>query len=112
MEEIAVWVRAALAVLFGALVLVLAPSVRTSNDPTAVLPKGAQSAQVAALQRTLPSGQTNSALVVFSHGGQPLTDAELDRARSLGTPVVSANRDAALVAVPFPAALPADQLIA
>jgi RND superfamily putative drug exporter len=112
MAEVIMWVRAVLAIVFGALVVVLAPSVRTSNDPTAVLPEATQSAQVAALLRQLPSGQANPALVVFSHGGQPLTDAELDRARSLGTPVVSPNRDAALVAVPLPAALPAEELIA
>ncbi|MEV6494471.1 MMPL family transporter, partial [Actinoplanes sp. NPDC051633] len=105
------WARAAFAVVLGVLVLVFAPAVRISNDPTAVLPEATQSARVAALERTLPSGRTNPALVVFSHGGEPLTDAELDRARSLGTPVVSENRDAALVSVPLPGALPADRLI-
>ncbi|MEV4641888.1 MMPL family transporter [Actinoplanes sp. NPDC049548] len=113
------WLVLLVAVLAAAAVIGGAGDVRTSNDPTATLPGGAESTRVAALQRELPSGQSNPALVVYSRGGAPLTDADTRKitadAGSLqasSPPVFSQKRDAALIAVPLPADLPADDLIA
>jgi RND superfamily putative drug exporter len=95
-----------------------AGEVRTANDPTASLPAAAQSTQVAALQRQLPSGQSNPALVVYSRGAQPLTatdvakiEADSRAFRVTAPPVFSPQRDTALVAVPLPADAPAQKLI-
>ncbi|MET0495575.1 MAG: MMPL family transporter, partial [Actinoplanes sp.] len=69
------WLVLAVALLAGGSIIAGAGAVTTSNDPTAALPPDAESTRVAAWQRQLPSGQSNPALVVYSRGGQPLTDA-------------------------------------
>ncbi|GAA3351980.1 MMPL family transporter [Amorphoplanes nipponensis] len=113
------WLVLAVALLMGGAVIAGAGEVRTTNDPTATLPTAAESTKVAALQRQLPSGQENPALVLYSRGGQPLTAADVTKieadARAFGSaapPVFAQRRDAALLAVPFPADLPSDEIIA
>jgi RND superfamily putative drug exporter len=113
------WLVLALALLAGGAVIAGAGETRTTNDPTASLPAAAESTRVAALQRQLPSGQENPALVVYSRDGQPLTEADVEKitadGRAFGTqapPVFSDRRDAALVAVPLPADTAGDELIA
>ena len=69
------WLVLVLALLAGGAVIAGAGETRTTNDPTAALPAAAESTRVAALQRQLPSGQENPALVVYSRDGQPLTAA-------------------------------------
>ena len=116
--RLSAWLVLLVAVLAAGAVIGTSGAVRTSNDPTATLPGGAEATRVAALQKQLPSGQTNPALVVYSRGGQPLTaadtakiTADADGFQAAGPPVFSPARDAALVAVPVPAGLPADDLI-
>ncbi len=70
------WIVLVVAVVAAGAVIALAGSVRTSNDPTATLPEGAESTRVAELLRQLPSGEDNPALIVYSRGGQPLTAAD------------------------------------
>ncbi|MGW4947704.1 MMPL family transporter [Actinoplanes sp. NPDC004185] len=113
------WLVLVVALLLGGSVIASAGEVRTANDPTASLPSAAESTKVAALQRQLPSGQENPALVVYSRDGRPLTaedtakiEADAKAFRAGSPPVFSDKRDAALVAVPLPAAAPADQTIA
>ncbi|GAA3952293.1 MMPL family transporter [Actinoplanes auranticolor] len=113
------WLVLVVALLLGGAVIASAGEVRTANDPTASLPSAAESTRVAALQRQLPSGQTNPALVVYSRDGQALTAGDVAKieadAKAFGTqspPVFSDKRDAALVAVPLPADAPADRTIA
>ncbi len=113
------WLVLAVALLAGGSVIATAGAVRTANDPTASLPATAESTKVAALQRQLPSGQSNPALVVYSRDGQALTAADVTKIeqdaeafRSAGPPIFSDKRDAALVAVPLAADAPADETIA
>ncbi|WP_433717498.1 MMPL family transporter [Actinoplanes sp. CA-051413] len=113
------WLVLVVALLLGGSVIAGAGEVRTANDPTASLPSAAESTKVAALQRQLPSGQSNPALVVYSRDGQALTAADVAKieadAKAFKTqspPVFSDERDAALVAVPLPADAPADRTIA
>ncbi|MGX6601472.1 MMPL family transporter [Micromonosporaceae bacterium Da 78-11] len=106
-----VWFTLIAALLIGGAVIAFAGSLRTSNDPTASLPSSAESTKVAALQRQLPSGQTNPALIVFAKDGGALTDADLATIKSFGTPILSPGRDAALVSVPLPADASADEII-
>ncbi|MER7891108.1 MMPL family transporter [Micromonospora sp. NPDC094482] len=101
--------------LSGALVALAGPA-RTSDDPTGALPASAESVQVAALQRQLPGGQLNPALVVYSRDGSALgpqdeaaiaADAAAFGAIASGPvspPVFAPDRRAALLAVPLPAA--------
>ncbi|GAA2583987.1 MMPL family transporter [Winogradskya consettensis] len=110
------WLVLAVALLAAGAVLGFSGSVRTSNDPTAVLPGGAESTRVAAIERELPSGQSNPALIVYSRDGGALTAADqakiaADATALKGQPIFSPNKDAALVAVDLPANLPADELI-
>ncbi|BCJ48925.1 membrane protein [Actinoplanes sp. NBRC 14428] len=112
------WLVLLVAVLAAGAIIGGAGDARTSNDPTATLPDGAESTRVAALQRQLPSGQTNPALIVYSRGGAPLTaedtrkiTADAGALRASSPPVFSERKDAALIAVPLPSALPADDLI-
>jgi RND superfamily putative drug exporter len=113
------WLVLAVALLVGGSLIAGAGETRTTNDPTASLPSAAESTKVAALQRQLPSGQENPALVVYSRAGQPLADADVAKitadGKAFGTqapPVFSERRDAALLAVPLPADTQGDELIA
>jgi RND superfamily putative drug exporter len=113
------WLVLAVALLAAGAVIGGAGETRTTDDPTATLPAAAESTKVAALQRQLPSGQSNPALIVYSRAGQPLTTADLAKIeadarvlRSPAPPIFSAGRDAALVSVPLAADLPSDKLIA
>ncbi|WBB67390.1 MMPL family transporter [Micromonospora sp. WMMD812] len=102
------------AALSGTLVALAGPA-RTSDDPTGALPDSAESVQVAALQRQLPGGQLNPALVVYSRDGAALgapdeaamaADAAAFATVATGPvspPVFSPDRRAALLAVPLPA---------
>jgi RND superfamily putative drug exporter len=93
------WLVLVVAVLAGGAVIAGAGDARTSNDPTAVLPAGAESARAAEVLRGLPSGQAETAIVVLSRGGRQLTEADLAAAGRLGTPVPSPERQAVLVPV-------------
>ncbi|GAA2715098.1 MMPL family transporter [Actinoplanes palleronii] len=106
------WASLLLALVLGGLVIGLSGSTKVTNDPNASLPSSAESTRVAQLQKQLPSGRTNAALVVVAKNGQPLTDADLAVAKTLGTPIVSADRKAAIVSVPLPAGISSDEIIA
>jgi RND superfamily putative drug exporter len=97
------WATLLLALLLGGLVFGFAGTTETDNDPTSSLPSSAESTRVAELQRKLPSGRTNPALVVVAKGGQALTDADLVTVTGLGRPILSDDRKAAIVTVPLPA---------
>src|SRR5215218_9752854 len=60
------WVILVLAVVVGGAVIAFSGAGQTTDDRTAGLPDSAQSTRVAELQRQLPSGQLNPALVVYS----------------------------------------------
>ncbi len=109
-----VWVVLALAVASSGLLIGLSPGLQVSDDPTAGLPASAQSTTVAELQKGLPSGQLNPALVVYSRPGGTLAEADVtaiaaqsDRLGVLALegrvspPQVSPDGTAALVAVPL-----------
>ncbi|GGN68904.1 membrane protein [Actinoplanes lobatus] len=96
------WATLLLALLLGGLVLGLAGSTETDNDPASSLPSSAESTKVAQLQKELPSGRTNPALIVVAKGGQPLSDADLATVQALGRPILSEDRKAALITVPLP----------
>ncbi|MDG4831948.1 MMPL family transporter [Solwaraspora sp. WMMD1047] len=110
------WLVLLVAVLASGALIGFAGDARTSNDPTSALPDSAESVRVAELQRQLPSGQLNPALIVYSRGGQPLTeddraaiaaDAAAFATEAVGgqvsPPVYSPDGQAALLAVPLPA---------
>jgi RND superfamily putative drug exporter len=105
------WATLLLALLLGGLVFGFAGTTETDNDPASSLPSSAESTRVAELQKQLPSGRTNPALVVVAKGGQPLTDADLVTVEGLGKPVLSEDRKAALVTVPMAATGDADVTI-
>jgi RND superfamily putative drug exporter len=97
------WATLLLALLLGGLVFGFAGSTETDNDPTSSLPSSAESTRVAELQKQLPSGRTNPALIVVAKGGEALTDADLVTVTGLGQPILSEDRKAAIVSVPLPA---------
>jgi RND superfamily putative drug exporter len=114
-----------LAMLAAALLLGLRGTAPSNNDPTGNLPASAESTRVAELQRQLPSGQTNPALIVYSRDGQPLTAGDRAAIAADGTalrgialdgrlpaPVLAADGRAALLAVPLPASVPGDDVVA
>ncbi|UQU61401.1 efflux RND transporter permease subunit [Couchioplanes caeruleus] len=116
--RLSAWLVLLVAILAAGAVIGTSGAARTSNDPTATLPDGAESTRVAAVQRQLPSGQENPALVVYSRDGRPLTaadttkiTADAQQLRAAGPPVFSDRRDAATIVVPLSANLPADELI-
>lgn len=119
------WAVLVLAVLASGLLLGLRGTAPSDNDPTGDLPSSAESTRVAELQRQLPSGQTNPALVVYSRDGAPLTPADeaaigadaaalapLARGEQVPPPVVAPDRRAALLAVPLPATTPGEKVVA
>jgi RND superfamily putative drug exporter len=93
------WLVLVVALVAGGAVIAGSGETQTTNDPVAALPAGAESAQVAEILRELPSGRSEPAIVVFSRGGQPLTEADLATAGRFGTPVPSPGGEAALVGV-------------
>ncbi|WP_250037824.1 MMPL family transporter [Paractinoplanes maris] len=106
------WLTLVIAVLLGGGVLAFAGPLETTNDPTASLPSAAESTRVAELERRLPSGQVNPALIVFAKGdGTPLTAAELTTIETFGTPIVAPGKDAAIVSKPYPAGYSAEQIV-
>ncbi len=64
------------ALVVSALALGLRGEAPSSGDPTSGLPDSAESTQVAALQRQLPSGQLDPAVVVYSRDDRPLDAAD------------------------------------
>lgn len=106
------WFTLVLAVLIGGGVLAFAGPLETTNDPTASLPASAESTKVADLERQLPSGQINPALIVFTKDdGTPLTADELKAVGTFGTPIVAPGKDAAIVSKPYPAGYSAEQIV-
>ncbi|MEV6304680.1 MMPL family transporter [Actinoplanes sp. NPDC051861] len=97
------WATLLLALVIGGLVFAFAGTTRTDNDQTSSLPASAESTRVAQLQKELPSGRTNPALIVVAKGGAALTDADLASVRDLGQPILSEDRKAALITVPLAA---------
>src|SRR5919112_6639183 len=89
------WLVIVVALFAGGAVIAGAGDAQTSNDPARTLPAAAESTRVAELQRQLPSGRTNTALVVYSRGGQPLTEADSAVIARLGTPITAPDRRAA-----------------
>ena len=114
-----VWVVLALAVTSSGLLIAFSPSLAVNDDPTAGLPASAQSTTVSKLQKQLPSGQLNPALVVYSRSGgtqsgTALSETDLTAIAAQGErlgplaldgrispPQVSPDRTAALVAIPL-----------
>ncbi|GAA0263237.1 MMPL family transporter [Cryptosporangium japonicum] len=111
------WLVLLLAVLLSGLVIAFGGSAENSNEPTAALPSSADSSQVAELQKKLPSGETNPALILYARDGAPLTQADTTaidadaKAFKGSPPIYSPDRTAALVAVPFAADLENDVVI-
>nr|WP_294692795.1 MMPL family transporter [uncultured Friedmanniella sp.] len=109
-----VWAVLLLAVVVSGLAIAVSPGLQVSDDPTAGRPASAQSTRVAKLQKQLPSGQLNPALVVYSRPGGTLTEADVAAIAAQGEelgalaldgrvspPQVSPDFTAALVAVPL-----------
>ncbi|MBM2616558.1 MMPL family transporter [Actinoplanes sp. LDG1-06] len=106
------WLTLICALLIGGGVLAFAGPLETTNDPTASLPGNAESTRVAELERQLPSGQVNPALIVFAKDdGTALTEAELEKIGSFGRPIVAPGKDAAIVSKPYPAGYSAEQIV-
>ncbi|SHN01792.1 MMPL family transporter [Cryptosporangium aurantiacum] len=112
------WLVLLLAALFSGLVIAFGGTAENSNEPTAALPSSAESAKVAELQKQLPSGETNPALILYARDGAPLTDADIAAIQAdakeftplalggrISPPIYSPDRTAALLAVPFAADL-------
>ncbi|MFC7548561.1 MMPL family transporter [Plantactinospora sp. GCM10030261] len=117
------WLVLVVAAAGSALLIATGGEARTSNDPTSALPADVQSVRVAELQRTLPGGQLNPALVVYAKGGEPLTAddeqaiagqrdrfAEVAVDGQVAPPVLAPDRRAALVPVPLPGDLDNERL--
>ena len=106
------WLTIVAALLIGGAVLAFAGPLETTNDPTASLPSSAESTRVAELERRLPSGQVNPALIVFAKDDdQPFTADELKTIEAFGTPILAPEKNAAIVAKPYPAAYSAEQIV-
>ncbi|MEV4351304.1 MMPL family transporter [Actinoplanes sp. NPDC049596] len=105
------WLTLVVALLLGGAVLAFAGPLETANDPTATLPSSAESTKVAELEKQLPSGQVNPALIVFAKESGPFTAGELETIGSFGTPILAPGKDAALVSRPLPADYSAEQTV-
>jgi RND superfamily putative drug exporter len=118
------WVVTALALALSAGVLAMGGEAASSSDPAGSLPAGAESAKVAALQRQLPSGQQNPALIVYARDSGPLTSADqafiaadaqqlakVSPEASVSTPVLAPDGSAALVAVALSAQAPSAETV-
>ncbi|MFG1990483.1 MMPL family transporter [Actinoplanes sp. NPDC048988] len=105
------WLTLVVAVLLGGAVLGFAGPLETANDPTATLPSSAESTKVAELEKQLPSGQVNPALIVFAKDSGAFTEQELKTIESFGTPILAPAKDAALVSKPLPASYSAEQTV-
>ncbi|MEU4427565.1 MMPL family transporter [Actinoplanes sp. NPDC024001] len=105
------WATLLLALVLGGLVFAFAGTTRTDNDATSSLPASAESTKVAQLQKELPSGRTNPALIVIAKGGAALTEADLASVQDLGQPILSQDRKAALITVTLPATGDSDETI-
>ncbi len=119
------WVVVLAALAAAGALIAFQPEARTAEEATAGLPASAQSTRVAELQRTLPSGELNPALVVYSRSGQPLSSNDIAAIRAqqatlrplaLGgavSPVQpSPDNRAAIVAVPLSGALSGAETVA
>jgi RND superfamily putative drug exporter len=108
------WIVLAVALLVSAALIFTGGEAKTTSDPSAGLPSSAESARVAQLQRQLPSGQLNPALVVYTRDGQTLSPSDIaaitESSAALQTlasggrvspPIVAPDQGAALVAVPL-----------
>ena len=117
-----VWLVIALALMGSGLLLTMAPTLRPVEDPTAGLPASAQSTLVAKAQQRLPSGQRDSALVVYSRPGGTLAPTDLtsiaDQRTALASlaldaqvapPRLAPDGTAALVVVPLSGAVSDEQ---
>ncbi|GAA0497859.1 membrane protein [Paractinoplanes deccanensis] len=105
------WLTLVVAVLLGGAVLGFAGPLETANDPTATLPSSAESTKVAELEKQLPSGQVNPALIVFAKESGAFTADEIKSIESFGTPILAPGKDAAIVAKPLPAGYSAEQTV-
>ena len=106
------WCTLVAAVLIAGAALGFAPALETANDPRATLPSSAESTRVAELEKKLPSGQVNPALIVFAKDdGSPFTRTELAAVEGFGTPILADGRDAAIVSRPLPAGYSAEQTV-
>ncbi len=100
--------------MVSAVILGMAGTAASTDDPASGLPSGSDSARAAVLQSQLPQADLQPAIVVYSRAGGRLTDADrarIDRDRgklqNLATGEVSPPRDApdgdaAIVTVPLP----------
>ncbi|BBH68999.1 membrane protein [Actinoplanes sp. OR16] len=104
------WATLLLALVIGGAVLAFAGSTTTDNDPTSSLPASAESTKVAQLQKELPSGRTNPALIVIAKGGEALTEADLAGFAQFGQAIPSEDRKAAIITVPLAASGNADEV--
>ncbi len=117
-----VWAVLVLAVAASGLAIGFSPGLKVSDDQTAGLPASAQSTEVTKLQKQLPSGQLNPALVVYSRPGGTLSETDVAAIAAQGErlgalaldgraspPQLSPDRTAALVAVPLSGEVTGDE---
>jgi len=71
------WIVLVVAVAISAAIFALGSGSTGESSPGVGLPDSAESARVAALQADLPAADGTSALIVFSRGGEELTDADI-----------------------------------
>jgi RND superfamily putative drug exporter len=109
------WLLVALGLAAMALATPNAGKNEVTTDPTAFLPKSAQSTQVIEREKELPKGQSISAIIVYSRVDESLTPADFakmrhDQAALMGLavkkqvspPIPSKNHQAALVTIALP----------
>lgn len=117
------WVVLAATAVAVALLFTVLPASEGDAAPPSGVPDTSQSAEVTEALRQFPSADTTVGIVVFTHGGERLDDADLSavdaRAAALAelsttpravTPQVSDDGTAALVAVPLDAATTDDDV--
>ena len=108
------WIVLVLAALAAGAVFALGSGADGESSPGVGLPDSAESAQVAALQETLPGADGTSALLVFSRDGGTLSDSDVAAVAEAASgltdlsadgfvppPTVSDDKTAALVVVPL-----------
>lgn len=111
--KLTAWIVLALTVGAAAVLFANSPTNSGSTTPVAGLPSSAQSAQVAELQKTLPSSNLSFALIVFDRQDAALSSADkeaiAERAKVLGAeaasgvlppPQFSQDGTTALIALP------------
>ncbi len=87
------WIPLTVAVLASAALFAVGSGNSSESAPGVGLPSTAESVQVSALQDTLPSADSSTALLVYSRDGAVLTDRDIEAVNASGSDLAELSKD-------------------